>query len=790
MKNKVCIILLLAVLSITCTLCACTFHTHAYGEWTVFKGATCTQDGIKERFCSCGEKQTTIIGATGHSYTSVVTNPNCTEGGFTTHTCTNCGDSYEDASTQATGHSYVSVVTAPTCTEQGYTTHTCSRCSDNYVDTYTNATGHSYTPVVTAPKCEEQGYTTHTCSNCSDSFVDTYVSATGHTEVIDSAVAATCSETGLTEGKHCSVCSTVIVKQTQTDIVEHNYQAGACTMCKRIDSVAKQAEIDAEYERHENRLAEIEEYYPSIISGLQERINNLKEANGITYVYSDSYCYDKISSLTTEISTLERKIASLSGSTNSSDVAECRRYEAQLIEKQNEQNMYYKCITINGLYDEITNIRAYYSEATSDENALHIANLEAIENKYTCASNGHTIVIDRAISPSCTEKGRTEGSHCSLCSWVIVPCQTIDELGHTESIIPAIESTCSSFGLTEGKECTLCGVTIVAQMETSKKDHTLSAPATCTTDQICIECAAVIDPKHHTYSDEWEIVLPATFTEDGLKQKRCQVCGEAGCHTVIPQQKLDYSLDSTGETYTCVGIGTVTDSKFIIPSYYSGKPVVAIGNSAFANNNNITDVTISTNIHVIGDDAFRNCSKLTNISADTLSSIGERAFYGCIALTSFEASAYIIQDGERATIYNTNIGKAAFKGCTALKTVNIQAQLYAPEGCTSASWASNGIGAYAFENCTSLIKCTFDVSYVGEDAFRNCSSLTSLTLLGIRSIPKGTFRGCSSLISLTLSGYAWVYTESYYEQTLYTSSPSNVAYYVVNYWGYVFTYKY
>ncbi|MBQ9112394.1 MAG: hypothetical protein IJY08_02325, partial [Clostridia bacterium] len=38
---------------------------------------------------------------------------------------------------------------------------------------------------------------------------DTHV----HTEVADAAVEATCTETGLTEGKHCSVCETVITAQ-------------------------------------------------------------------------------------------------------------------------------------------------------------------------------------------------------------------------------------------------------------------------------------------------------------------------------------------------------------------------------------------------------------------------------------------------------------------------------------------------------------------------------------------------------------------------------------------------
>lgn len=46
---------------------------------------------------------------------------------------------------QECNHSYVSVVTAPTCVNDGYTTHTCSLCGDNYTDSETPATGeHLY----------------------------------------------------------------------------------------------------------------------------------------------------------------------------------------------------------------------------------------------------------------------------------------------------------------------------------------------------------------------------------------------------------------------------------------------------------------------------------------------------------------------------------------------------------------------------------------------------------------------------------------------------------------------
>ena len=78
-----------------------------------------------------------------HSYTSVVTAPTCTEGGYTTYTCTAGGDSYTDDEVAAKGHSYTGVVTAPTCTEGGYTTYTCA-CGDSYIADEVAAAGHSY----------------------------------------------------------------------------------------------------------------------------------------------------------------------------------------------------------------------------------------------------------------------------------------------------------------------------------------------------------------------------------------------------------------------------------------------------------------------------------------------------------------------------------------------------------------------------------------------------------------------------------------------------------------------
>ncbi|MBR7033581.1 MAG: leucine-rich repeat protein [Clostridia bacterium] len=118
-----------------------------------------------------------------HSYLAVVTAPTCTDQGYTTYTCSRCGDEYTDNYTDPLGHDYAETVTAPTCTEQGYTTHVCSRCGETYVDNYTDALGHDFVEETIAPTCTEEGYTAHTCSRCGDAYADTYTDALGHSFV-------------------------------------------------------------------------------------------------------------------------------------------------------------------------------------------------------------------------------------------------------------------------------------------------------------------------------------------------------------------------------------------------------------------------------------------------------------------------------------------------------------------------------------------------------------------------------------------------------------------------------
>ncbi len=98
--------------------------------------ATCTQKGVEHYVCkNCNAENTFEFDALGHNYTSVVTKPTCTHGGYITYTCTRCADSYQEGFTDKLEHSFEYADTQqPTCTQAGSEHYKCSLCGeDNYV---------------------------------------------------------------------------------------------------------------------------------------------------------------------------------------------------------------------------------------------------------------------------------------------------------------------------------------------------------------------------------------------------------------------------------------------------------------------------------------------------------------------------------------------------------------------------------------------------------------------------------------------------------------------------------
>lgn len=168
----------------TCSICGDFYDTdiipalgHKYGLWIIDKDETCTENGIKYRECSACDKETEghiemgIVPATGHSYTQAVTAPTCTEGGYTTYTCSDCGDSYVGAQTAPTGHTWGewTVTTEPECEKKGESTRTCTVCVTEE-KAEVAALSHKYEGTVTAPTYDAEGFTTYVCANCGDTY--------------------------------------------------------------------------------------------------------------------------------------------------------------------------------------------------------------------------------------------------------------------------------------------------------------------------------------------------------------------------------------------------------------------------------------------------------------------------------------------------------------------------------------------------------------------------------------------------------------------------------------------
>ena len=251
----------------------------------------------------------------------------------------------------------------------------------------------------------------------------------------------------------------------------------------------------------------------------------------------------------------------------------------------------------------------------------------------------------------------------------------------------------------------------------------------------------------------------------------------ADCLAGLDYYNAPYTITVTGE------INTITLSNI---------------KAAIANNSSIKinlDLSQTTGLTEIPDDAFYTCSGLTNVTIpNSVTSIGDYAFYACRGLTNVTIPNSVTTIGDSAfyacsgltnvTIPNsvTNIGYSLFSSCTELVTVTI------PDSITE-------IKGDMFRSCTSLTNITIpeSITTIDNAAFYNCKSLTSVTIPdSVTSIGAQAFYLCHSLASaiFTTNTDTWYYTSnSNYSDGIVidvTNSSNNAAYlrdiYASHYW--------
>ncbi len=179
----------------------------------------------------------------------------------------------------------------------------------------------------------------------------------------------------------------------------------------------------------------------------------------------------------------------------------------------------------------------------------------------------------------------------------------------------------------------------------------------------------------------------------------------------------EINVDENNATYSSVDGILLNKDKTILIKCPQGKTectisdtVTSIGNHAFYDCNSLVSVKMGNNVTSIGYETFFDCDSLTSITIpDSVTNIDERAFYSCKSLNSVELGSGIV-----------SIDDSAFYNCAKLISIVI------PDSVTS-------IGNYAFSRCTSLKSVTIGngVASIGTRAFYSCWNLISVYIADV-----------------------------------------------------------
>ncbi len=422
-----------------CSRTGCTYTTtetipasHKFSSSTKVD-ATCTTNGTISGYCSVCKKTTTeTILATGHKVKNsaawtITTPPTCTTEGVKKANCTVCKQDFTEK-VAATGHNEVVNKPAkdPTCKEVGYTASThCSNCKVTMTAAQEIAKtecDYGEWTSVTSATCSAPGIEKATCKVCGKETTRT-VARLDHTEEDIPAVEATCTTNGSTAGIKCKVCSAVIKEVSEIVATGHDYVADAtvtkeatCTepgkfkgTCSKCGDV-KDEDIPAKNHTEE------------VIPGSEAdcTLEGVSEGKKCTTCGEILVAQTVIPALGHDLKIDAEKSVAATCTEKGKNYLKCSRCDY----KEEPE-----VAPLGHTWSEWEEITKPTCDAQGSKKRT-CATCNLVEDGIIESLGGHEIVTLTGSEATCTEPGKTNGTHCQKCNTIFEAQEEIPALGH------------------------------------------------------------------------------------------------------------------------------------------------------------------------------------------------------------------------------------------------------------------------------------------------------------------------------------------------------------------------
>ena len=492
------------------------------------------------------------VAVCNHEYDKVVTDPTCTEKGYTTYTCKKCGDSYTGDYTEPLGHEFGEWETVKEATEDeaGLEKRSCKRCGEEETrEIPRKEHEHVYTETVTAPTCTEKGYTTFTCK-CGDSYVGNYTDALGHDfGEWETVKEATETETGLAK-RSCKRCKEEETKSIPTTDHVHKY----------TEVVTEPTCTEKGYTTHTCAYGDsyVDTYTNALGHDYEEKVFPPTCQNGGHSLFLCRRCGDAYMGNFTDpsehsyVDTIVKPTCDAQGYTLHTCSACGNEYRDHYVESLGHDYGEWKVT----------------KEATETETGEQVRTCKRCNKEQTeeipVKIHVHQYTAVVTTEPTCEQPGITTYT-CTSCGHKYID-YVPAALGHDYVAKVVKEATCDDLGEVL-YTCSRCGDSYTEQLD--PLDHVFGeevvTPPTCEkkgyTTRTCINCGHQIkdnytDALGHEFG-EWETVTEPTEDSMGLMKRQCIRCEETQTK-MIPALDHVHQYTDTVTAPTCTEKGYTT----------------------------------------------------------------------------------------------------------------------------------------------------------------------------------------------------------------------------------------